>query len=194
MERSELEHLIRAASSIADENELIVIGSQSILGAFPDAPGVLKQSREADFILRNRPERTDMVEGSIGEESPFHNTFGYYAQGVDTTTAKLPIGWEGRLTKIQNENTRFAIGYCIDVHDLALSKLYANRPKDRVFVRELLVHNMVDPAVLTRRVDLMPIDDARKQLIRYAIERAVKTVAEEPAKQDDSAQPKPSKP
>lgn len=36
MRRSELEHLIRAIGEIADDDE--VIGSQAILGQFPDAP------------------------------------------------------------------------------------------------------------------------------------------------------------
>ena len=33
MRRSELEHLIRAAAAITDQYEIMVIGSQSILGA-----------------------------------------------------------------------------------------------------------------------------------------------------------------
>ena len=35
MERAQLERLIRAASAIADDYELVVIGSQSILGSIP---------------------------------------------------------------------------------------------------------------------------------------------------------------
>jgi hypothetical protein len=34
MKRSELEHLIRAAGAIADDREIVVIGSQSVLGQF----------------------------------------------------------------------------------------------------------------------------------------------------------------
>lgn len=48
MTRSELEHLIRAAGSIADDSEIVVIGSQSVLGQFPDAPASLLASAEAD--------------------------------------------------------------------------------------------------------------------------------------------------
>ncbi|MGQ0752176.1 MAG: hypothetical protein ACT4PS_16750 [Betaproteobacteria bacterium] len=40
MKRSELEHLIRAAGRIAGDPEIVVIGSQAILGQFPDAPPV----------------------------------------------------------------------------------------------------------------------------------------------------------
>jgi hypothetical protein len=41
MTRSELEHLIRAAGAIADDAEIVVIGSQSVLGQFPAAPTAL---------------------------------------------------------------------------------------------------------------------------------------------------------
>lgn len=33
MQRRELEHLIRAASAITNDHEVVVVGSQSILGA-----------------------------------------------------------------------------------------------------------------------------------------------------------------
>ena len=46
MKRSELEHVIRASGAIADDDELIVIGSQSILGQYPDAPAELLVSME----------------------------------------------------------------------------------------------------------------------------------------------------
>ena len=34
----------------------------------------------------------DLIDGAIGEASMFHDTFGYYAQGVVETTAVLPEG------------------------------------------------------------------------------------------------------
>jgi hypothetical protein len=36
--RAQLEHLLRAAAAIADDDEIVVIGSQAILGQFPEAP------------------------------------------------------------------------------------------------------------------------------------------------------------
>ena len=41
MRRHELEHLIRAAAAITNEYEIVVIGSQAILGAVPQAPEAL---------------------------------------------------------------------------------------------------------------------------------------------------------
>jgi hypothetical protein len=74
MKRRDLEHVIRAAADIADDDEIIVIGSQAILGQFPDAPVELCVSAEADVYPKNRPERWELVDGSIGELSPFHDT------------------------------------------------------------------------------------------------------------------------
>ena len=133
MRRSELEHLIRAAADISDDNEIVIIGSQSVLGQFPDAPAELCVSMEADVYPRNHPERWDVIDGSIGELSPFHATFGYYAQGVEETTAVLPDGWKARLIPVRNENTRGATGLCLEVHDLLISKYVAGREKDHRF-------------------------------------------------------------
>jgi len=38
MKRHELEHVIRAAGAIAGSTQLYIIGSQAILGMYPDAP------------------------------------------------------------------------------------------------------------------------------------------------------------
>jgi hypothetical protein len=45
MRRSELEHVIRASGEIAKDDEVIIIGSQAILGQFPDAPGPVERDR-----------------------------------------------------------------------------------------------------------------------------------------------------
>lgn len=67
MNRSQLEHVIRAAATIAGDSEIVVIGSQAILGRYPEAPAELLVSADADVYPRNHPERADLVEGSIGE-------------------------------------------------------------------------------------------------------------------------------
>lgn len=38
-----------------------------------------------------------IIDGSIGELSAFHDTFGYYAQDVGPETATLPAGWVDRI-------------------------------------------------------------------------------------------------
>lgn len=150
MNIGQLEHIIRAAAVIADDDELIIIGSQAILGAHPNAPEILLVSAEADVYPKNHPERADLIDGSIGELSPFHETFGYYAQGVAPDTAVLPEGWENRLIPIRTPATRGATGWCLHPHDLALAKLAAGREKDLAFVAEMARHHMLQRAEVER--------------------------------------------
>jgi hypothetical protein len=157
MKRAQLEHLIRAAAVIADDDELIVIGSQAILGQYPDAPDALLVSVEADLYPKNHPERADLIDGTIGELSPFHDTFGYYAQGVGESTAVLPSGWQQRLVPIRNENTRFATGWCLEAHDLVLAKYVARRDKDVRFIRDAIAHGLVDQQTLRSRAAQLPL-------------------------------------
>lgn len=169
MKRADLEHVLRASKGVTGETEFIVVGSQSILGPFPDAPRVLRESLEADLYPRFRPDLSEMIEGSLGRYSQFNQTYGYYADGVAPETATLPKGWETRLAKVCNENTGGAIGWCLDPHDLAFSKLVARREKDLAFVRELLRLRMVAP---TRLRGL--IEATEDQVLRVRLDEALK--------------------
>lgn len=157
MRRAELEHVLRAAAAVAEDEEIVVVGSQAILGQFPDAPESLLASREADIYPRNHPERTDEIDGNLGDGSYFDSTFGYYAHGVGPETATLPVGWEERLIPIKNENTGGATGWCLEVHDLVLSKCVAGRERDWAFAEEALRHRLVDPAELRGRAPSLPL-------------------------------------
>jgi hypothetical protein len=150
--RRQLEHIIGAAATIAEDDDIVVIGSQAVLGQFPDAPEDLLVSNEADVYPMNHPERADLVDGSIGELSPFHDTFGYYAQGVGETTATLPSGWKDRLVPVRSARTRGATGWCLEIHDLLIAKLFAGRDKDRRFVEAACRHGLADQAVLRDRL------------------------------------------
>jgi hypothetical protein len=166
MTRAQLEHIIRAAGAIADTEDLVVIGSQAILGQFPNAPAELLVSQEADVFPRGAPAGSDLIDGSIGEDSPFHRTFGYYAHGVDETSAVLPNGWRDRLVLVASENTRFIKGWCLEVHDLAIAKYAAGREKDLDFTKALVRHAMVKPEMLVERLAATPVDhDARGRIL-----------------------------
>jgi hypothetical protein len=162
--RSQLEHIIRAAAAIVDTQDLVVIGSQAILGSYAHAPEELLVSMEADVFPKARPVDSILIDGAIGERSIFHETFGYYAHGVDETTATLPEGWRDRLVRLENENTRGAIGWCLEPHDLAISKLVAGREKDLHFIAAMLRHALVNPAVLRERLADTPLDATRAEL------------------------------
>lgn len=169
MTRAQLQHLIRAAATIADDPEIVVVGSQAVLGQFPTAPPELLVSVEADVYPRHHPERADLIDGSIGELSPFHQTFGYYAHGVGEETARLPRGWEERLVPIPAGD---AVGLCLEIHDLVLSKWAAGREKDRDFVKAAVRHRLVDRTTLLERLDTMAIDLGHRSTLRARIEAA----------------------
>ena len=100
MTRYEMEHIIRAAGAILGDAAVIVVGSQAILGfASDDAlPPEVTMSVEADIVPFHDPDerKADLIDGTIGEGSPFHDAFHIYAQGVSRHTSRLPSGWELR--------------------------------------------------------------------------------------------------
>lgn len=138
MKKNELEHILRAAGGISECREIIVLGSQAILGSFPNAPVELLVSLEADVYPLDDPDKANLIDGCIGELSPFHQTFGYYAHGVGPETAMLPDNWRKRLVRLENNDTAGIVGLCLSPEDLAVAKLLAGREKDFEYVRVML--------------------------------------------------------
>ena len=171
MHRPQLEHLIRAAAAITGADRFVIIGSQAILGQFPSAPDDLLASIEADMFAERSLADADLIDGSIGEGSPFHQTFGYYAHGVGEETAVLPGGWRERLVPLKSENTGGGIGLCLEVHDLAFSKLVAGREKDLAFVGALLRHRLAHSEVIEQRLSSSPLTEELRAICRGRLER-----------------------
>jgi hypothetical protein len=168
--RPQLEHVIRAAAAITGDREIIVVGSTAILAQFPDAPLDMVQSREADVYPSNHPERFEMLD-VIGELSPFHATFGYYADGVPAELPQLPAGWRDRVVSISVGGAEGpVVGLCLEVHDLVLSKYVAFREKDQQFVRAAAEHQLVKRDVLLSRLEEMALDTPTRTLIRERID------------------------
>lgn len=159
MRRAEFEHVVRAAASILGVREILVIGSQAIHASTSDPlPLAVVRSMEADVAdLGSAPEEAaDLIDGSIGELSMFHATFGYYAQGVAPSTAVLPDGWRDRLVRFDTPATSGVVAWCLEPHDLWISKALAHRPKDIEFCGELKRAGLVDSQVLEERLAAVP--------------------------------------
>ncbi len=116
MTREQLEHIVRAAAYIVDDDELIVVGSQAVLGQFPDAPPALLSSNEADV-------------------------------------------------------TRGATGWCLEIHDLVVSKLAAGREKDLDFAREAARNRLVDETTLTKRLSLTDLPSELRPIVEGRVAR-----------------------
>lgn len=179
MTRDELEHVIRASAAVTGHYEFIIVGSQSILGPVPNPPEVFTMSAEADIYPLQAPELADQIDGAIGEGSQFHQTYGYYAQGVGPETAVLPRGWMERLHRVQSAATDQRLGLCLDLPDLFMSKAAAGRHKDREFCMAMLAHRYVRPAQVLSLIEAMPLDDHAQRRLRSAIRRWVKAVRDQ---------------
>jgi hypothetical protein len=169
MRRDQLEHAIRAACQIIERDEVIVVGSQAILGTFDEnqLPAKATMSLEVDILPISDDEdetaaMADQLEGAAGEFSIFEETHGFSIDGVDLNTAKLPKGWRDRLTKVQNANTAAPggspqfTGWCLEPHDLCAAKLCALREKDINFVSALLGAELVDAGTIAKRLATVP--------------------------------------
>ena len=181
MRREQLEHAIRTACQIIGHSEVIVVGSQAILGSIPedDLPREATMSMEVDIMpMADDNEETarlaDAIEGVAGEFSPFEDLHGFSIDGVDLTTSVLPSGWRRRLVRVQNTNTAAPggrpqfTGWCLNKEDLCVAKLCALREKDRNFVRALLGAGLVDREIIDQRLDSIP--DAHR-VARQAAQR-----------------------
>lgn len=175
MNREAFDHAIRAAGAILGENDLLVIGSQALHASVPaNLPPEAARSVEADIAALDDPDqkKADLIDGAIGEASFFHETFGYYAQGVTQSTAVLPQGWQDRLVRYETPNTNGVVAWCLEVHDLWISKAVALRPKDIEFCTALANGGMVDARMLDRRLDeVHDIDEDRRAHVAGLIER-----------------------
>jgi len=154
--REQLEHAIRAACDVVEDDEVYVFGSQAILGQYPDAPAALRQSAEADIAPVHAVDKVDIIDASLGELSSFHLAHGFYVHGVGLEAAVLPVGWQRRAIEVRNDNTNDATGWCVEAHDLAISKLVASREKDRDFVRVLIAEDLVSARKLILRIGQLP--------------------------------------
>lgn len=165
MNREELEHAIRTACQLTGKDRVIIIGSQSILGSFDGdvLPAEATESREVDVLpVADTHEEivrlADLVSGVAGELSDYDDLHGFYLDGVDDTTATLPVDWKDRLVRVEGQGTMniltgaICLGLCLEPHDLCVAKLCAHREKDTRFVAAIIKAGLVDPQLIADRL------------------------------------------
>lgn len=137
-----------------------------------ELPEEALQSVEVNVVAMKDPEGrlADLIDGSIGEASMFHATFGYYAQGVVESTAVLPRGWRNRLVRFETPATHGVVAWCLDVHDLWVSKAIAGRPKDLAFCAAVAAAGLVRGLELRKRLGQVRSLDQR---LRDAVARRI---------------------
>ena len=77
-------------------------------------------------------------------------------------TAKLPAGWLDRL--VPRTSPRGTVGLCLEIHDLAVSKLCAGRQRDFPFVDALIAAGALDVSTAVQRlVTVTDVHEAVRQ-------------------------------
>lgn len=174
MRREQFEHVIAAAAEVSGEREIVVIGSQAILGSVEEPPKAMLVSMEADVYPRNDPRKADEIDGSLGDGSPFQGTYGYYAHGVGPETVVAPAGWEERLVRVEIParagQAAGAVALCLEIHDLVLAKCAAGRDRDWEFARDALTAGLVKAAELFRRIEDLPEPPADRTRVQQMLE------------------------
>jgi hypothetical protein len=149
----ELRRVVRALGFEFKTDTVFIVGSQAILASMPDAPEVVRQSPEFDAFPGNarmweitekelapgvRPIASEHIHGLFGPNTPFHQTHGFFIDGVDETTAKLPNGWRHRAIEVREEvDGRTVVGVAPSTEDLVVSKIARLDPRDRIFVEAI---------------------------------------------------------
>ena len=166
--REELAHAVRALCEHFGSKAVVIIGSQGILGHWPNAPRAMRQSLEFDAYPENSEEwerrhpgreASEEVEAHFGYESDFHRAFGFYVDGVDASTAKLPPDWRSRQKIVPvatGERELFAI--VPGIIDLVISKLCRLDPKDQDWIEACHAAEPLDIAEVGRLLAMVDVE------------------------------------
>jgi hypothetical protein len=179
--KADFDHLIAAAAQICGDTEIVVIGSQAILGSVEEPPEILAESMEADVYPLGDPEKAIEIEAMLGEGSSFQGLYGYYAHGVGPETMKGPAGWRDRLIRVQVPprpgQEAEPVALCLELHDLVLAKCAAGRTRDWDYAREMLRLELVDYEELVERIDEMPGGAEHQDRIREMLAGIARQIA-----------------
>jgi hypothetical protein len=139
-------HVLEAAYSLVRPEQIIVLGSSSLLPVDPtlgETGHALEFSYDADLLVSPiEEESARILTEALGHESFFAKRHGYYADILrPEITETLPEGWKLRIEPISDVSNC----YVLSPLDLALVKLILGRPKDLALVRELLKRGVFTP-------------------------------------------------
>jgi hypothetical protein len=180
MKKSQLELALSAAGRIARDSEFIVFGSQSILGTVSKPPKTCLVSLEVDLYPRNHPQAMTLVVDALGRRSKFSRKNGFFVDCVSPDLAGFPEGWMDRLIAFHTKRTKGVTGWCVELHDVAASKMAAGREKDFSYVRALLAARLIKPIVLEQRISTLPINPTHRKEIVVLVRRLVCEARKQP--------------
>jgi hypothetical protein len=169
----QLKKILLAARELTEVDDFYVIGSAAILQVI-NSPGhvYLSRSNEADLIaFSGDPDIADLISVMIGELSPFHARHDIYADGLTFDTPKFaPKGWQDQAVVVHYKEIGVTARF-MELHDLALSKLGAGRPKDMEFCEALIATEYLDQNTLRERLLKVECSEAKRRQIESSVSR-----------------------
>lgn len=139
----DLDRVGRALGEHFKTDLVVVVGSQSVLVGWPEAPVIMRTSDEIDAYPANFKqweslpaneglEASEEIAAIFGALSSFSETHGFYIDGVDSSTAVLHKDWSKRAVfrDVSSYGKTVTI-IAPSVEDMAVSKLIRLVEKDR---------------------------------------------------------------
>jgi hypothetical protein len=162
VKKHELKTALQAAARVAGEREFFIIGSQAVHAHCKRPPAEVLLSQECDLYPRTRPQAADLIARELGRNSAFARKHGFYIDVVTPEIASLPEGWEKRAKPL-----RFGriTAFCLEIHDLLVSKLAAGRLKDLELAGALLKLRLAKVPTLRARLAKLMSVSAREQAL-----------------------------
>lgn len=173
MTKSKLELMLREAGAIARDRDFFLFGSQSLRAVCPRYPRDFPKTLEADLYPRHHPQAWSLLRQQMGRDSKFHRRHGVYLDCVDPGLATLPNGWTERLIPFRTPRTGGVTAWCLEPHDLFVSKLVAWREKDRLFLSGMLRHRLARPAMVRNRIEDLPVSSSSKKKLCAILDQLV---------------------
>jgi hypothetical protein len=174
--KEDIERAVRAVAHEFSTDTVFIIGSQAILMSWPDAPEEMRGTPEVDAYPENARlweieeakraggpplEASEHIHGLFGEGSAFHITHGFYIDGVDEGTARLPRGWQARATVRRFDvYGRTVKAVAPAPEDLIVSKLARLDDKDKDFVEAYHRARPLDIQLIVKRIAETDLDPA----------------------------------
>lgn len=164
----DLERAARALATNFKTDVVVIVGSQSILVGWPDAPILMRTSPEIDAYPANakiweKEQKTkhpdddflasEEINALFGDLSQFFETHGFYIDGVDEKTAKLPLRWQTRAVYREVESygtTVTVVAPCPE--DMIAAKMGRLVEKDVAYIKAYHGARPLDPVVMNERV------------------------------------------
>lgn len=169
MQIGQINHVLRAVARITDHRMFVIIGAAAVIARLHgNISASMAMTAEVDIYAFDAPNAeylSDMIDANIGQESNFHGTYGYYADGVSPETAKMPTDWLTRAVKYLPSDAPGVTAILPDVNDIALAKLVAWREKDVEWLTAGVETGILSVDIMKARLSAMPAEVADQAVL-----------------------------